>query len=572
MSKPVLAANQTNFVRGICQRLHTLHLTRMPWDVRVLIAICIAAMLPRLLLLGIYSAEFDEGVYWQSLRAMAAGHPLYSSIYSSQPPLFLALVYPFYLLIGQSLAAARLAIALGSLVGIVALFVAGRLLSGPWAGLLAAALLALDPVYQHASVTLEAEGLSVALSALAVALAIAASKAAMGPDVVGRWRWFALASGVMLAAAILTKLFAIVALVPVAIYLGEPIFTTFLADDRGVRRPSRAKVVAGLRDAAPTLGWGAVGLVGATGAILLPFVPSWDALTAQAIGYHLAAGQVSSAGLRAQLRTVWDAEWWLPLVLPAIAAMALLVWRRWWVLATPLLWAAASLVLLLRQQPLFAHHVVLLSPPLALAGGVALARAARELRHVLVRLPRWGGVPLVRTLMLALLALTLVVGLARSGGTVMAARQYVPTTQLEMAIALEARTPPGSTVITDDPYVAALADRDVPPELVDTSNVRIATGYLTTAELQAIIMRSNAHVILFASGRFDQLRGFHAWVAARFTKAFSFGGSDALYVQVAQGLAPAQMSSATTYAAWANGRNPAAAASASEGAFSASAL
>ena len=51
--------------------------------------------------------DYDEGVYWQSLRAMASGHPLFTSVFSSQPPFFLLSVYPFYMLFGQSIAAAR---------------------------------------------------------------------------------------------------------------------------------------------------------------------------------------------------------------------------------------------------------------------------------------------------------------------------------------------------------------------------------------------------------------------------------------------------------------------------------
>src|SRR5947209_7394539 len=39
---------------------------------------------------------YDEGVYWQSLRAMASGHSLYQQIFYSQPPFFLLSIYPIY--------------------------------------------------------------------------------------------------------------------------------------------------------------------------------------------------------------------------------------------------------------------------------------------------------------------------------------------------------------------------------------------------------------------------------------------------------------------------------------------
>ena len=73
---------------------------------------------------------------------------------------------------------------------------------------------------------------------------------------------------------------------------------------------------------------------------------------------------------------------------------------------------------------------------------------------------------------------------------------------------------PDEVVLSDDQYVAALANRDVPPQFVDTSAVRITSGYLTAAQLEDYITRNRIHVILFATGRFNLLPGFHAWVAA----------------------------------------------------------
>ena len=46
---------------------------------------------------------YDEGVYWQSLRAMSAGHALYQQIFYSQPPFFLFSIFPVFMLLGQTL-------------------------------------------------------------------------------------------------------------------------------------------------------------------------------------------------------------------------------------------------------------------------------------------------------------------------------------------------------------------------------------------------------------------------------------------------------------------------------------
>ncbi len=75
--------------------------------------------------------DYDEGVYWQSLRAMASGHPLFTSVFSSQPPFFLVSLYPFYMLFGQSIAAARFGIAVFAIIGVVAMYWLGRMLARP---------------------------------------------------------------------------------------------------------------------------------------------------------------------------------------------------------------------------------------------------------------------------------------------------------------------------------------------------------------------------------------------------------------------------------------------------------
>ncbi|MGH2517425.1 MAG: hypothetical protein ACRDHP_17385 [Ktedonobacterales bacterium] len=45
---------------------------------RAVIVISVVAAIVRLLSLGGASTDYDEGVYWQSLRALAHGHPLFT--------------------------------------------------------------------------------------------------------------------------------------------------------------------------------------------------------------------------------------------------------------------------------------------------------------------------------------------------------------------------------------------------------------------------------------------------------------------------------------------------------------
>ncbi|MGE5334159.1 MAG: ArnT family glycosyltransferase, partial [Nitrososphaerota archaeon] len=292
-------------------------------------------------------ADYDEGVYWQSLRAMASGHPLFSAVFSSQPPLFLLSVYPFYMFFGQGLSAARMALVVFSVAGIAGVYVTGRALGHRNIGAVAAVVLALDPLYQHGAHTLQAEMPSVALQIWAVAFSVLAMRTT------GRWRgWLAMGAGVLLGCALLIKLFAVVALVPMVLYLGVPLIRRWHGDTEILRRPSWPEVQAGLRQIAPTFGWFVAGLAGAAFLILLPFAGRLGALYDQVVRFHLVAAQTDHSSLAHNFGIILTTLAGTPLSYLSIFALFFIVWRRVWTSAPLLLWAMAAIILLLRQQPL----------------------------------------------------------------------------------------------------------------------------------------------------------------------------------------------------------------------------
>ncbi|MGH2478965.1 MAG: ArnT family glycosyltransferase, partial [Ktedonobacteraceae bacterium] len=145
------------------------------WFSRVApVLLLLAALLMRLYQLNVpFDRDgYDEGVYWQSLRAMHAGQGLYHAIFYSQPPAFLLSMYPIFALFGSSLWSARLGIALISLLGFVGAYLLGKSLAGRAGMLVALLLLLLTPFYLAESQTLQAEGPSVALTLLAIGLAL----------------------------------------------------------------------------------------------------------------------------------------------------------------------------------------------------------------------------------------------------------------------------------------------------------------------------------------------------------------------------------------------------------------
>ena len=81
-------------------------------------AIVIVTVVTRLPFLGAGEIDYDEGVYWLSLQSMQAGHPLFTAVYSSQPPAFLLFVVPPWAALGASISAARAVMLAWSVVGV----------------------------------------------------------------------------------------------------------------------------------------------------------------------------------------------------------------------------------------------------------------------------------------------------------------------------------------------------------------------------------------------------------------------------------------------------------------------
>jgi 4-amino-4-deoxy-L-arabinose transferase-like glycosyltransferase len=435
-----------------------------------LAAVLAVALVLRAPLLGGGQVDYDEGVYWQSLRAMAAGSPLFTAVYSSQPPAFLLLLLPAHLALGGGILADRLTVLVVSLAGVAAAGRTAWLLAGPWAGVLAAAVLAADPLFFRQSVTLQADGPAVALALVGVT---AAAEARFRES-----RAAAVLAGAAVAVAMLTKLLAVAALPAAAVLL--------LAG-----RPPRVAAAA----------WAALGGLLAGAAVLLPFAAAWPDLWLQSVGLHLGARSLPFGGLDAGtlLRG-------LPVAVLGVAGGLVAVRRAPLLAAAGGAWAAAGAILLAAQHPLWPHHAVVLVPPLALlAGGLACLPARRELLAA-------GAVALLAT--------------SAASAAYVRMLQQPPGPAVA---ALRANTAPGDLVLTDDQYTAALADRRVPPELVDTSFVRVRSGDLTAEQVQAIAERDGVRAVLLTTGRLDGLP-MREWAAQRYPRAMELGGGATLYL------------------------------------------
>ena len=456
--------------------------------------ILVATVASRAHLLGAGERNFDEGVYWLSLRAMQAGHPLYSSVYSSQPPAFLLLTEPVWALLGGSISAARTLMLAWSLVGIASGTVIGWRLAGPVAGLTIAALLAIDPLMVQQSVVLQADGPATSLGLLAVALAVGAvgARADRGRALA------AFLAGAVLGVGLLTKLLD-AAVVP---------------------------VVALLLATAPRPRWVwplALGGFAVSFAFLLPYIPVWPALWNQVIGLHLPTSSTASQGISVGYLTSWGRH-----ELPEVGLAALgvlLAWRTHRRLVwAGVLWVVCGVLVVAATHPVAQHYMIAMSPGLALLGGAAASRAAIWYRQIVTG--RWAlAAPA------ALLALVAAVLLARSVEEV----QGLPLDPVQVA-SISQLIPPGSQLLSDAEFNQASAGRQAPPALVDTSMERLHDSGLTPAWLEGEVAGDPELCgVLFATDRLSTVTGFESWVAAGFPDRTGLAGGAVMYRRSACG-------------------------------------
>jgi hypothetical protein len=494
---------------------------------RLAALIALGAAVLYLALINRYSGAYDEGVYWQSLRAMAQGHALFTLVFSSQPPYFLLSVYPFYLLFGQTIAAARVGIAIFALIGVISMYWLAAQRGGRWAGLIAAALLATQPSYLQQARSLQSDGPAVAISVLAVALTVAATQREARAR-----RWLLALGGAALVYALLIKLFAIAALVPMILLVLTPLFTQFDAGDGRLKRADGGELRSAARATLPDVGWLAAGAVGALVILLAPFVGALGALWAQVVSFHLVAQQGLPSNLTDNLGAV--VQDFIPLGALALVTVGAAVWRRAWRVAIPLLWLLASLAIILRLNPFFSHYVALVTPAFAL-----LIALAPGLLAPLLRRPVANGAPLLTVV--AIVALLVAASASDLKSTTDGLRQTPGANALSQFAAINTFTTPGEEIVTDDPYLAAEAGHSVPPELVDTSYVRVSTGDLTLAQVERAIERDHIRVVMLATNRLASLPGFMPWLRARFKLAAQAGqggaGGDGyqVYIRIPSG-------------------------------------
>jgi hypothetical protein len=288
--------------------------------------------------------------------------------------------------------------------------------------------------------------------------------------------------------------------------------------------------------------------------LLLPFLNSYSNLVATVISFHTQAAATFASSQRGNFSLIRQAliSW---LSLAALFGIVAAVLRRDWRVIPLIAWLLVTIFLLWRQVPLFQHHLIALVPPLI---GLAVMGVGNSLtwKSVARFMPVAAGstdrtteikthsgststsLQNIAAWIVIILILITVVLAAREDrlyyrNVAFIAADQETQQELHVAADLNHGIAPGQLVITDAQFIAALADRNTPPFLVDTSTVRIVSGNLTLAQLENAASQSQVHAVLFYTGRLGapETSSFHTWVTQHFRLLHNYGHGRELWVR-----------------------------------------
>lgn len=376
----------------------------------------------------------DEGIMLVRAQMLAHGYDLYADIPCDQAPL----VFLLGALLDGDVVASRIMVAVLSVGAIAACMEAARYVRGSVAMLVTGVLMSVDFVFLRESRLFSLDAMSGVFLAFAILPLMYYVKTGSRPMLA--------ISGVLVGLSAMSKLFGAVALVGILLFMVVDALE-HRRNGRGTARDVFDMSVVSTSAAAPVI------------VLMLMLGPS-----------EMLQGMVFDQGHR-EFDMVMKLS--VPLffgfnfayALPLVYARALWLQSRE---ARLLLCVSAALLVNFVLQPLvFLHHIAVMSPPLAVLTGIFIAgrfelekAESNTMSKAMGRKKSIGLNPAISALIIA--------GIAVSAGTGLyglAAQGEAP--QQAYADRIAEWTEAGDWVISGDPLIAAYAQRDVPPSMIN---------------------------------------------------------------------------------------------------------
>ncbi|MFB0533940.1 MAG: ArnT family glycosyltransferase [Anaerolineae bacterium] len=458
--------------------------------------------------LGAHNWLYDEAGYIAVPWMVAAGHTLYTEVYSPSPPLFTLSVAAAFKVWGTSVEVARAVIVAYSALGLLAAALLAREIRGKVASLVALLLLFFSPEYFRLS--------RVTMSEVpAVSLALVSLVASLVYWRCGRKGWLIL-SGLGLAASLLVKLVALFA-------LPLPILAVALCHFYPLAPSPERSTAEKVKGMVSDLALWAASFCLPILLCLLIYDPR--AMYEQAVALHWRGREFHPVDYSRRGQRILGYLWQDRGLLMLALGGSLSCWlRRSRQAVLVVSWFFLVTSMMVNQAPLTAHHMLPMVPPLAILAG-AMVQEGWDSWLALVRQRRWQDI-LLPAVGVGLVAFYLVnwPAVAESNREEMT-RTNTPDELVEDAISLLMQvTAPGNFVMSDDPLIALLADRNIPPTLTGADWRRLSVGYLTAEQLIALSEEYDASALVFWRERFDDLTAYVEWAENQF-EAVEIGNS-----------------------------------------------
>ena len=444
--------------------------------------------------------DTDEGLNLMRSMLVTLGHPLYSEVSSDQAPLFNVILALVFRVVGFNVDAAR---GLVLLFGTLLVWAGAQFLELTWgklAAILFLPLIIVAPRYLNLSVAVMIGVPAISLAAVSLVF-------------VSLWHqkkksiWLVL-SGFLLALSVLIKLFTGF-LAPIFL-IGMTLTAYFEAKEKKFSWTF-------LR---PALIWGIsfAGLGLLLGLVLVGPRNVWEIVYPHLMAPTEKYFQDEGFGINVQLQAA------VPLILLGLLGSVTAIYRRNWLSLYPLAWAAVAYIMFSFYSPVFYHHQLLITVPLAMlaAAGVgdgifSLFQAVRASQII-----RWE----------------ILFGVLAIAGFILVTSQYAPVVDRELLNrprfrASEMDATSGKLrvidkmneyrdqthwIVTDLPMYAFRVHKPVPPILATISQKRLSTGSLTEADILSAMEQYQPEQVLMA--RFT-LPGLEDYLQKNYTLIYS---------------------------------------------------
>ena len=444
--------------------------------------------------------DTDEGLNLMRSMLVASGHSLYSEISSDQPPLFTQMLALLFRVTGFEVNPARSLVLLFSTLLVCSGAQFLQLTWGKLAAILFLPLMIMVPRYLVLSTAVMIGVPSIALASVSMLFVILwhQKKSSM---------WLML-SAFTLALSVLIKLFT---------GFFAPIF--LIGITASVCFEGRANGFS-WKMLRPALIWSVcfAGLALLLGLVLVGPRNIWliifPHLTAPSIENLQGANYTINAHLQPAI----------PLLFLGLLGALISIYRRNWLSLYPLAWTAVAYALFSFYSPVFYHHQLLITIPMAMLAAAGVGEALLTLSRI--RQPS------------DLIRFQAFVGAASLIGFILAARQYLPALDKQLMdvpriSGLSLRATPGKLkvirvmneyidktnwIMTDMPMYAFRVHRPVPPSIATFSSKRLATGSLTEEDILTAMREYRPEQVLMA--RFE-IPALEAYLQENYTLVLS---------------------------------------------------